>query len=310
MSFVDAAEKGTPTAPMLTFVALCLFARLCYSLNDVLVGRLGRRYSRLEVSAFRGTSLGLSMAPWLLLVPLGSWSALFRHPVEFVLTVGVTAIGNLLYLQAVRFIPFGLRSALFIGSMAACSLVIGWAVFGERLTELQLGLCVVLVLSGAGIALGSHAGTEYVVDVPRGAALTIAGGALMAGAVTGVKFLAHASHPLLAAWAWEFGAGVILLAPALIRGGAAEVPDSVSLRFGRVALASLPTAFASGASVLALDLGELGPWAALGGTQILFIAVLGALWHQETLGRTRWALMVVASCAVAALALSRDLPPR
>jgi drug/metabolite transporter (DMT)-like permease len=287
---------------MPTFVALCLFARFSYSLNDIFVGRLARRYGRVEVAAFRGASLGLSMAPWLLLVPLRAWGALIAHPIALLLTVAVTALGNLLHLQAARFIPFGLRGALMITSMAACSLLLGWGVLDERLSAIQVALCVVLVVSGAGVALGSHADAAIEVDVPRGAALTLAAGIVMAGAMTGVKFLARETHPLLAAWAWEFGAGAILLAPALLRRTAPSA-DPVGVRFKHVALASLPTALASGASVLALDFGELGLWGALAGTQILFTAGLGALWHHEALGRLRWALMTVAAAAVAALAL-------
>ena len=293
---------------MPTFVALCLLARFSYSLNDIFVGRLARRYGRVEVAAFRGASLGLSMAPWLLLVPARAWGALLAHPLVLLLTVAVTALGNLLFLQAARYIPFGLRGALMITSMAACSLLIGWVVFDEQLSPLQVALCAVLVVSGAGVALGSHADAAITVDVPRGAATTLAAGVVMAGAMTGVKFLARETHPLLAAWAWEFGAGAILLAPALLRRAApsTDITDAVGVRFWRVALASLPTALASGASVLALDFGELGLWGALAGTQILFTAGLGALWHQEALGRLRWALMTVAAAAVAVLALVRS----
>jgi hypothetical protein len=97
---------------------------------------------------------------------------------------------------------------------------------------------------------------------------------LTACAVFGVKWLARDTHPLLTAW-----------------------------RFPAVAAASLPTALASGASVLALDFGALGMWGALGGSQILFTACLGALWHDEALGSRRWVCMSISSAAIAALAL-------
>lgn len=74
-----------------------------------------------------------------------------------------------------------------------------------------------------------------------------------------------------------------------------------------VAVASAPTLVGSGASVLALTRGPLGLWAALTGTQVLFIAGLGALWHRETLGRRRALCFVAAAIAVAALALA-DTP--
>lgn len=289
---------------MLTFVALCLLARFGYSLNDIFIGRLARRQGRMEVAAFRGTSLGLSMAPWLLLVPTTAYAALLRHPLALLLTVGVTAAGNILQLHAVRYIPFGLRAAVMICTMAVCSLLIGWSALDERLSPLQVLLSAVLVASGAAVALGSHAHADIQLDVPRGVSLTVGAGTLMACAVTGVKFLAREAHPLLAAYAWEFGAGLILLAPALLRRERAATTDPLPRRFARVALAALPTALASGASILALDFGNLGLWGALGGTQILFTAALGSLWHQETLGARRWTLMTIAAAAVAGLALA------
>jgi drug/metabolite transporter (DMT)-like permease len=289
---------------MLTFVALCVVARFSYSLNDIFIGRMARRYGRMEVAAFRGTSLGVSMAPWLLLVPLGAWRSLAANAGSLLATVTVTAIANVLQLQAARFLPFGLRAALMICTMATCSLLIGWGVLGERSSPLQVGLCVVLVASGAAVALGSHAIGEIELDVPRGAALTVLAGTLMACGIFGVKLLARETHPLLTAWAWELGAGLVLLGPVLLRRNESTVAPAAGRRFASVALAALPTALASGASVLALDFGELGLWGALGGTQILFTAALGALWHREKLGVRRWLFMTVAAAAVAGLALA------
>lgn len=289
---------------MLTFVALCLVARLAYSLNDVLIGRVARRQSRLETAAFRGVSLGASMAPWLLLVPAAAWQALAGQLGPLLATVALTALANILQLQAVRFLPFGLRAALMLSSMAAGSVLLGWLWLGERLTPLEVALCVGLVGSAVMVALGQHATAEIELNVPRGAALTLAAGLVMVSAVLGVKHLATTTHPLLAAWAWELGAGLILLPAALLRARGASLAV-LGERFWRVALAALPTALASGASVLALGFGQLGLWGALGGTQILFTAALGAVWHHETLGWRRVLAMLVTVAAVASLALVR-----
>lgn len=287
---------------MLTFVALCLVARFSYSLNDVFIGRLARRHGQVEVAAFRGVSLGVSMAPWLLLVPGEAWRGLGAHAWQLLLTVAITGVANILQLRAVRFVTFGLRAALMIGTMALGSVLLGWGLLGEQLSPLQIGLCVLLVGSAAAVALGSHSASEVALDVPRGALLTVAAGALMACAIFGVRSLARETHPLLAAWAWEFGAGVVLLAPVIVRRPEPGATSTLQ-RFARVGAAAFPTAIASGASVLALDFGELGLWGALGGTQILFTAALGALWHGERLGAWRWGCMLVAASAVAALAM-------
>lgn len=288
---------------MLTFIILCLVARASYSLNDVFIGRLARKHGRMEIAAFRGVSLGVSMAPWLLLVPPAAFGALAAHGGELLLTVAVTAAANLLQLHAARYLPFGLRAALMISGMATCSVLIGWSVLGERLTPLEVGLCVVLIGSGVAVALGSYSVQEIELDIPRGAALTLLSATLMACAVFGVKYLARETHPLVTAWAWELGSGLILLGPALLRGRAAS-PGAPGTPFWSVAAAALPTALASGASVLALDFGELGLWGALGGTQILFTACLGALWHHEALGLRRWLCMALSMAAVAGLAVA------
>jgi drug/metabolite transporter (DMT)-like permease len=288
---------------MLTFILLCLVARFSYSLNDVFIGRLARKHGRMEVAAFRGVSLGVSMAPWLLLVPSAAWVALGGQAGPLLVTVALTALANILQLHAARYLPFGLRAALMISTMAICSVLIGWSVLGERLTPLEVGLCVVLIGSGVAVALGSHTVQEIQLNVPRGALLTFLSATLMACAVFGVKRLAQGTHPLLTAWAWEFGSGLILLAPVLLRGrGAAFL--GAPRRFWTVAVAALPTALASGASVLALGFGELGLWGALGGTQILFTACLGALWHHETLSLWRWLCMSITVAAVAGLAIA------
>jgi drug/metabolite transporter (DMT)-like permease len=289
---------------MLTFIALCLTARLGYSLNDVLIGRLARRYGRMQVATFRGVSLGASMAPWLLFVPAAAWSALGARAGTLLVTVTLTALANILQLHAARYLPFGLRAALMLTTMATTSVLVGWLLLGERLSPLEIGLCVLLVGSALAAALGSHAVQEIEVDVPRGATLTLLAGVLMIAAVFGVRRLAHATHPLLAAWAWEFGAGLVLVGPIWWRGRRAEPAAGVSFR--QVAIAALPTALASGASVLALDFGELGLWGAIGGTQILFTAALGALWHREALGLRRWLCMIVSAGAVAGLAIARS----
>lgn len=289
--------------PSLTFIGLCLVARLSYSLNDVFIGRLARRFGGAEVAAFRGVSLGLSMAPWLLLVPVPAWAALATHGGALLATVAVTAAANILQLHAARYLPFGLRAALMLSTMVTCSVVIGWSLLEERLTLLEIGLCAVLIGSGVAVALGSYTVREIEVDVGRGAALTLLSATLMACAMLGVKHLARETHPLLTAWAWEFGAGLILVGPVLLRARESSLTAAVQ-RFPAIAVAALPTALASGASVLALDFGELGLWGALGGTQILFTASLGALWHHEALGLRRWLCMTVSAAAIAGLALA------
>ncbi len=288
---------------MSTFLALCLLSRLAYAFNDIFVGRLARGHGKLEVAAMRGVSLGLTMAPLLAWVPAPAWAALAeRWPVDR-LMIAVTAAANVLQNEAARFLPFGLRSALMLSAASLASGVFGSVVFGERLSATQAGLCALLVASAVVAGLGEHAAHEIRADIPRGRALGLGSGLLLGIAAMFTKRLTVETHPFLTAWAWEFGAGAILV-PALIvrwRGG---IPPGVARRFVQTAVASAPTVIGSGAAMAALALGPLGVWGALGGSQILFTAFIAVRWHREQMGFRRWLCFAVAAAAVAGLALS------
>ncbi len=287
---------------MLTFLALCLVSRLAYAFNDVLVGRLARLHGRVELAALRGLALGVTMAPLLLFVPAAAWGALAARWPSYLLMIAATAACNVLQNQAARFLPFGLRSALMISTVSVASVGLGAALFGERLSPTQVLLCLVLIGAAVLAGLGDHATHEIRPNVPKGAALAVGAGLFLSVAAVLTKRLAMATHPLLTAWAWEFGAGAILVAPLLWqwRHG---VPPGLLARFRATAVASAPTIVGSGASIAALSLGALGLWGAVAGTQVLFTAILGVLWHREAMGPRRWLCFLAAAAAVSGLAL-------
>ena len=200
---------------MLTFLALCLLSRLGYAFNDVLVGRLARQHSHVEIAALRGLSLGLTMAPLLLFVPAPAWGALAARWPSYLLMIAATAACNVLQNHAARFLPFGLRSAVMISTISVASVVLGAAFFGERLSPIA-GAAVRCCSSDAAVlaALGDHATHEIQPNIPKGAALAFGAGLFLSVAAVLTKRLAIATHPMLTAWAWEFGAGAILIGTA------------------------------------------------------------------------------------------------
>jgi drug/metabolite transporter (DMT)-like permease len=287
---------------MAVFIALCLLSRFAYSLNDVFVGQLARRYGRMEVAAWRGVSLGITMSPLLLWVPRSGWSALGARWPELLLLVTVTGIANVLQLQAARNLPFGLRAAFMIAGIAVGSLIFGRIFLGEILSTAQIGLALLMVVSSVAAALGAHASHEITPDIRKGALFAGAAAVLMAFVGLLVTRLARASDPLLVAWAWEFGAGAILVAPMLFR-WRESFSAGLFGRFRKIAIASLPTVVGSGGSVLALTLGTFGVWGAIAGTQLLFTAALGVLLHKETMGALRWVCFAVAGACLSGLLL-------
>jgi len=289
---------------MLIFIALCLLARFAYAFNDVLVGAVAREYDRLEVATLRGVSLGFTMAPLLWWVPGAAWAALAQRWPIYLLLVALTGSCNVLQNHAARFLPFGLRAAITLSAVSLATLASGAVFFAERLSATQGVLCLLLVGAAVAAAFGDHATHELQPDIPRGAALALAAGTCLGLAAVMTKRLAAETHPLLTAWAWEFGAGAILVLPLLYRWRRVGRPPGVARRFWRTAVAAAPTVVGSGASMTAIGLGPLGVWGALAGTQVLFIALLGVHWHREAMGLRRWLSFLVAAAAVAGLALA------
>ena len=287
---------------MLTFIALCLLSRFAYAFNDVLVGRLARQHGQVEVAALRGLSLGITMAPLLLFVPAAAWGALAARWPSYLLMIAVTAACNVLQNRAARFLPFGLRSAVMISTISIASVLLGALFFGERLSSTEGLLCLLLIGAAVLAALGEHAAHEIQPDIPKGAVLSLSAGLFLSVASVLTKRLAIATHPMLIAWAWEFGAGAILLAP-LVWQWRRGIPPGLLGRFRGTAVASAPTVVGSGASIAALSLGALGLWGAIAGTQVLFTAALGVLWHREVMGTRRWVCFLAAATAVSGLAL-------
>jgi len=289
---------------MLAFLALCLLARFAYAFNDVLVGAVAREYDRVEVASLRGLSLGLTMSPLLLWVPAEAFVALaVRWPV-YLLLVSVTGLCNVLQNHAARFLPFGLRAAITLSTVSITAVSLGAGFFGERLSVWQGAFCLVLVGSAIVAAFGDHAAHEIEPDIPKGSAFALGAGACLGLAAVLTKHLAAETHPLLTAWAWEFGTGVILFGPLVVVWWIRGCAPGVARRFVRTTAASAPTVVGSGASMMALGLGPLGVWGALAGMQVLFIALLGVHWHREAMGPRRWLCFFVAAAAVAGLALA------
>jgi drug/metabolite transporter (DMT)-like permease len=287
---------------MAQFLLLCLVSRFFYTLNDLYTGRLARQYDRWELAALRGISLGFSMAPLLLWVPRSAWSNLATEWRSLAVIVATTAAGNVLQLQAARYLPFGLRASVILTGISVVSVLLGWVVLGERLSGAAAMWCVVIILSALLAAPGKHATHEIQPRLVPGVAFALGGAILLAVVALLMKELTERTHALLSAWAWEFGSGLILLPALLLR---RRDTRALPRHFLRVAVASSPTAIGSSASMLALGSGRLGLWGALSGTQVLFTAVLGVLWHRELMGARRWACFAAAAVGVAGLALTR-----
>jgi drug/metabolite transporter (DMT)-like permease len=289
---------------MLTFIALCLLSRIAYTFNDVLVGGLAREHDGVEIAALRGLALGVTMAPLLFWVSPGAWAELLARPAELSFLVVVTAVGNVLHLEAARCLPFGLRAALLVAGVAIGGIGLGTWFFDERFSIVELAWCSLVVVSGVLAAMGDHSTEKLTANVPKGAVLTLTTSALLSVAAFSFARLARATDPMLVGWVWEFGIGLVLLVPLLFRRRDHFQPG-IARRFLRTGLYSMPTVVGTGATAVALTLGPLGIWSALAGTQALLSAALGAAWHREKIGSRRWSYFLIGAIGIGGLAFAQ-----
>jgi drug/metabolite transporter (DMT)-like permease len=289
---------------MLTFIALCLLSRVAYTFNDVLVGGLARKHDGMEVAALRGLTLGVTMAPLLFWVAPGALAELLARPAELSFLIVVTAVGNVLHLEAARCLPFGLRAALLVAGVAIGGIGLGTWFFDERFSLVELGWCSLVVVSGVLAAMGDHSTEKLTANVPKGAVLTLTTSALLSVAAFSFARLARATDPMLVGWVWEFGIGLVLLVPLLFRRRFRFEPG-IRRRFLLTGLYSLPTVVGTGATAVALTLGPLGIWSALAGTQALLSAALGAAWHREKIGPRRWSYFLIGAIGIGGLAFAQ-----
>jgi drug/metabolite transporter (DMT)-like permease len=289
-------------ASVLIFIGLCLLSRVAYALNDVLTGQQAREGSALEVAAWRGVSLGLSMLPLVFFAKAGSWEALAGRGWELLLAWILTGMSNTCLMRSGQLLPFGLRGGIVISGVVTGSLVVGWFALNERLGSLQLFCCLVLGLSALGAALGDHTTPSLKPQIVSGTIWSLLSAFFIVGATFIVRRLANEVDPFLVGWAWEFGVGLVLLFP--LAWQYRKTGITPWRRIVKIAWASSPTAIGTGASMVALTQGALGLWAALSGTQVLFTAFLGWLWHQERIGFWRWVAFGAIASAVAGLAIA------
>lgn len=289
---------------MSEFLLLCVLSRLGYAFNDVLTGRQARLHGPLETAAWRGVALAVLMAPLLLLVQDGAWAALAGRWVEVVVLALLTSVVNLLAFDAARYLPFGLRAGFLVSSTALASLVVGAVFLGERPGTWELVFGLVLVGAAVAAAPGPQATHEIRPRVVRGALVAGLAGVLMAFvALLGAR-LARGTDPWLTAWVWEASSGLVLFLVLAARVGRRGFAPGVVRRAAVIGLAASPTVVGSGLTMLALERGALGLWAAVGGMHILFAVALGWLWHAEPLGARRVVCFAIAALAVAGLAVA------
>jgi drug/metabolite transporter (DMT)-like permease len=114
--------------------------------------------------------------------------------------VAITALANVLQLQAARYLPFGLRASIILTGTALGTELLGYSVLGERLSVATGAWCALVVLGAVLAAPGEHASHEIEPRLLPGILLSLTSAGLMAVVALLTKGLTERTHALLTAW--------------------------------------------------------------------------------------------------------------
>lgn len=292
---------------MFFLAAFC--AAFGYALQLTLMASFYRKMDTLSAVAYRGLSLGLSMLPLLLWVPVAHYAAIGSAWSTLLLLWLFTAAGDWTFANTIRYLPVGVATALGNGLITIVSAVIGYLFFHEALSLMQavlIGLVIMAILSLGFMRTSGLLPADY--DVRKGLCNAALTGILLGIAFSMVGGLSRSFHPFLVGYIWELGTGVAGLLMIMARRtgkGAGLAP--LSLReFTKLLLAASPTLLGTGLYALSMSLGPLGLATAIISTQMVFTTGLSIVLYKEKLSWRQWVLLLLICGLVMGLKMVSD----
>lgn len=278
------------------FFLIAFIAAFGYALQMTLMADFYRRMDTLSAVAYRGLSLGLTMAPLLAWAPVEQYARLGSvWPVLLLLFI-LTACGDWAIADVVRFLPVGVGTAIANSLIAIVTAFLGFVFFHEALQAGQVVMMTLIILAVFVLGLTRSTGTlppEY--NLRRGVIRAGLTGLLLGGGFSAMGSLSRSFHPFLVGYVWELGTGltaffILFLRSKLNRPGLARLQPK---EFGKLALACSPTLIGTGLYALSMSMGPMGLATAIIATQMVFTTLLAWMLYHEKLTWLQWAILLV-----------------
>ncbi len=292
------------------FLLFSILSTLGYALQTTLMVPFFRRLDPLVASASRGLSLGISMLPLLVLAPDGSLRLLLSHLPLLLAASLLAALGNWSAGHSFRHLPVGVAMASQLSALVVCATVLARVLFSEELLLAQYTAISFIVLANILFSVpGARQAAAPVVhaDFTRGLYFCAIFGFFLAAAYILIARLSRLTHPLSAAYSWEFSIGVVSLLMIFVqnhRSGKSPLPSLPD--FLKILCCAAPTAIGSGCYAEATLLGSPSLVIAVLSTEAVFACVLSYLLHHEKLHKLQ--MLGIALVIIAVLALKINTP--
>ena len=265
-----------------------------------------RRVDAQETLAIRGLCLLISMSPILCAVPAEAFAQWPRFFGWILLAALAASLGAWPGFLSFRFLPVGIANSFMtaFNSMMVC--IYGFLIFHEQLSKLQILIIGTILVCVFFLGmLRSATRCDQPLNPRKGLLLCCLFGI---GISTAYIILSHVSrnlHPILAAYSWEAGIGLISFLIMLIRKISRHKPIfSITWPdIGRTFLFSWPTLLGTAGYMLAVTMGPISIIAAISSTTIVVTTLLARYFYKETLHVQQWAFLAAICVLIGALRL-------
>jgi len=272
------------------FYIVTIISVFAYALQGALLARFARKMDPLVITAWRNTSLALTMSPFLL---IAGWENTLAVIPWIPTLIGAGIFGATfvwVQLHSFTFLPVGIATSLRQGSRVLLAVPLGYFFFGEVVRWQEIILMLVILCGTSIIGFAKNAMPHLNDHAARGLSLCVFAGFLHTGTFFLMGEAARNLHPLVAGYFWEALIGVcawlLLLGRKLFFQRA--IPRITLRDFFHILLASFPTVLGTALSAYAITLGPFGEFSAIGSLGLVFASWLGVLLYQERLSLLQW----------------------
>lgn len=278
------------------FFIFALMACLFYAFNNVFLAPITRGEDPLSVSSYRGLALAIIMIPFLFLFlsfdDLKNLSMI--HILMMLFCCFMTSFGNVTYYIASRYLPVGIASALCLAFSTIFVTLLGYFVNNDRIGLYQFLLSMGIVGTVVMIAVASKSVNFDNLDIKRGMLYSLLFGVFLGTGYFIVGQVSNEVNPVLVAYLWETGIGIIGLLTIHFKSLATKskfVFDFSKLR--KIAIAASPTVIGTTCYAYSTTTGSISLVAAIMPLISVFTAILGVFFLNEKLKTSQWILIIL-----------------
>ena len=276
------------------FYASALLSIIAYSVMNLGLMPLVRKYDTLTVSTIRSLSLSISMLPLLF---LGVKDSPVDLPTLFPLAISGALGGCTAFLgfYSLRLLPVGIKSCFENILKTLLFAGIGFWLWQEILTPAQITLIAIMMLGTIFMFREKYHSPHIEVRMIEGIGITVLNNILLVISMVLVIQVSNKTNPFWAAYWWESFIGVFSLLFLLIRHFTTrhkiKLPP-LPIIIKTILWSSL-TLIGTGGMYYAASIGPMSIVSAIAMSGIFINAALGHFWHGEKVTHRQWILFGV-----------------